>query len=529
MDLSGLLLFIILAINPMGMTMKKAVVIFTGMWLAFGMLTARSQTVEGALEDRLPVVAGQFYPEDKGALTHQLSSYFESLPSVQSYDSVAALVAPHAGYRYSGKVAAAAYQQLDPDRSFINIFILAPSHRVQFKGASLYSKGHYQTPLGQVKVNLDLVNKLIRENDVFSYQQEAHKKEHSLEVQLPFLQHHLNRPFKIVPIITGTHDLSEIREMAGILKPYFNGENLFVISTDFSHYPTYQQARKVDSVTAEAVVQNSPAALIRTIRSNASQEVANLATSMCGWPGMMTLLHMSPHKGSMDVRKLLYQNSGDVTGDHSRVVGYWAMAFIRNHAGMSNTSNMDFQIKEEDKRSLLQIARTTLRRYVREKEVPPVDEQQITEQGKVHTGAFVTLYKDGELRGCVGRFNPNMPLYQVVRDMAVASCSEDLRFSPVEPSELDDISIEISVLTPMRKISSPEEIELGQDGIYIKKGPFAGTLLPQVAEKTGWTREEFLGHCAREKAGIGWEGWKNADVFTYRAIVFHEVEKEKNR
>ena len=529
MNLSGLLLFIILANNPTGMTMKKAVVIFTGLWLAVCMMEARGQTGEGVLEDRLPVVAGQFYPEKKEALTRELISYFESLPSIPSYDSVAALVAPHAGYRYSGRVAAAAYQQLDPERSFTNIFILAPSHRVQFKGASLYSKGHYQTPLGQVKVNLKLVNKLIRENDLCSYRPEAHNSEHSLEVQLPFLQHHLNKPFQIVPIVTGTHDLSEIREMANILKPYFNGENLFVISTDFSHYPAYQSACQVDSVTADAVAQNSPQALIRAIRSNAGKKVANLATSMCGWPGMLTFLYMSPESEQIDVRKILYQNSGDVTGDHSRVVGYWAMAFVRKQAGMSNTSHMDFQIKEEDKRSLLQIARTTLQRYVREKEVPPVDKDQITEQVKVHTGAFVTLYKDGELRGCVGRFNPNMPLYQVVRDMAVAACSEDMRFSPVEPAELDDISIEISVLTPMQKVSSPEEIEMGQDGIYIKKGPFAGTLLPQVAEKTGWTREEFLGHCARDKAGIGWEGWKNADIFTYRAIVFNEQEEENHK
>jgi len=506
--------------------MKQVVFIFTGLWFALSTACAVGQEGDEALKDRMPVVAGQFYPAEKKALNRQLASYFESQPPVNAHDSIAALVAPHAGYRFSGRVAAEAYHQLDPGRRFKNIFILAPSHSVQFEGASLYSKGHYQTPLGQVKVNRELVNRLIRENDIFSYQPEAHKSEHSLEVQLPFLQHHLKEPFQIVPILTGTHDLSEIREMAGLLKPYFNRENLFVVSTDFSHYPAYQAAREVDSVTAEAVTQNNPSALIRAIRSNAGKEVDRLATSMCGWPGMLTLLHMSSQTGQMEVRKIRYQNSGDVTGDHSRVVGYWAMAFLRNQADMSNTSNMDFQITEEDKRSLLRIARTTLQRFVREKEVPPVEQDQVTEQVKVHTGAFVTLYKDEELRGCVGRFNPDMPLYQVVRDMAVAACSEDMRFSPVEPAELDDIRIEISVLTPMRKVSSPEEIELGHDGIYIKKGPFAGTLLPQVAVKTGWSKEEFLGHCARDKVGIGWDGWKNADLYTYRAIVFNEGETD---
>jgi len=508
------------------MKMKQAVFIFTGLWFALCTVGAAGQTGEEALEDRLPVVAGQFYPAEKRALNRQLQSYFESLPPVDPYESIAALVAPHAGYRFSGRVAAAAYAQLDRERSFKNIFILAPSHRQQFKGASLYSTGHYQTPLGRVEVNRELVNKLIDENEVFSFLPEAHKREHSLEVQLPFLQHHLKEPFQIVPIITGTHDLSVIREMANILKPYFNKENLFVISTDFSHYPKYQPAKQVDSATAHAVAQNSPSTLMQAIRSNANKDISNLATSMCGWPAMLTLLHMSSQTEGMDVRKILYQNSGDVTGDSSRVVGYWAIGFIRKQTDTSNTLPMDFQIREEEKRSLLRIARKTLRRFVREKKVPGVDEDPITDQLKVHTGAFVTLYKDGELRGCVGRFNPNMPLYQVVRDMAVAACSEDMRFSPVEEEELDDISIEISVLTPLQRISSPEEIELGEDGIYIKKGPSAGTLLPQVAVKTGWSKEEFLGHCARDKAGIGWEGWMDADVYTYRAIVFNENDIE---
>lgn len=189
---------------------------------------------------------------------------------------------------------------------------------------------------------------------------------------------------------------------------------------------------------------------------------------------------------------------------------------------------MDFQLNEEEKHTLLKIARQTLNSYVREGKVPEVEEDEITGNLKVHTGAFVTLNMQGELRGCIGRFGAEMPLFKVVRNMAVAACSEDARFPPVREEELKDISIEISVLTPLEKISSPDEIELGRDGIYIKKGPYTGTLLPQVAEKTDWNKEQFLGHCARDKAGIGWDGWKDEDteLYAYQAIIFRESNKQ---
>mgnify|MGYP006293686925 CR=1 FL=1 len=450
--------------------------------------------------------------------------FFHAIPEVRQYNHVSAVVVPHAGYRYSGQVAAAAYNQVDPAKQYNNIFILAPSHHQRFAGASIYSEGDYLTPLGRVRVNRDLARKLMRDHSVFRYNRTAHIQEHSLEVQLPFLQHHLEKDFQIVPILTGTHDIGQISEISSALKPYFKEGNLFVVSTDFSHYPTYRDAQRVDAVTADAVVQNQPDLLMQVIRSNARQGIDGLATSMCGWPAMLSLLNITGESsGEIEVQKVLYRNSGDITGDSSRVVGYWALAFIRKQS-VSNNHFMDFHINQEEKRILLGIARRSLKAYVSEGEIPDCTEEEITQNLKVHTGAFVTLYLDGELRGCIGRFNPAMPLYQVVRNMAVASCSEDMRFPPVSEEELDNISIEISVLTPLRRISSSDEIQMGRDGVYIRKGPFAGTLLPQVAQKTGWTREEFLGHCARDKAGIGWKGWEDAEVYTYQAIVFNEAE-----
>ena len=136
----------------------------------------------------------------------------------------------------------------------------------------------------------------------------------------------------------------------------------------------------------------------------------------------------------------------------------------------------------------------------------------------------MTLNEHHQLRGCIGRFDADEPLFKVVQCMAAASASQDYRFSPVEPSEVKNLQIEISVLTPMRKISSIDQFELGKQGIYMKKGNRAGTFLPQVAQETNWTKEEFLGHCAQDKAGIGWDGWKDAELYVYEALVFGEPE-----
>ena len=216
-------------------------------------------------------------------------------------------------------------------------------------------------------------------------------------------------------------------------------------------------------------------------------------------------------------------NSGDspLYGDKDRVVGYFALAIEQSSLAKQNDS---FSLNEEERKLLLQIARQTMEHYVTRGKVPPVDEKALPARLRELSGAFVTLKKEGQLRGCIGRFEATSPLYDVVQQMAVASSTQDSRFEPVETDEFDDIDIEISVLSPMRKISSVDEIVLGKHGIYMKKGFYSGTFLPQVATETGWTLEEFLGHCARDKARIGWDGWKTAELFVYEAYVFGEKE-----
>ncbi len=182
----------------------------------------------------------------------------------------------------------------------------------------------------------------------------------------------------------------------------------------------------------------------------------------------------------------------------------------------------DSILSDTDKKTLLDIARKALKGYYLDKEDAVIDNSMLTENLKEKLGLFVSLYKNGELRGCLGKFQSETPLYESVKEMALSSALNDHRFNPVNKYELDDLRIEISVLTPLKKINSIDEIILGKHGIYIKNGFNSGTFLPQVADKTGWTLEEFLGHCSKDKAGIGWDGWKKASLYTYEAIVFKE-------
>jgi MEMO1 family protein len=493
--------------------------------LFFGSNCSSQEDKSGTgLIDRQPAVAGQFYPADPATLRSDLSKLFAKALPKQS-GVVLAVIVPHAGYVFSGEVAATSFNQLDPDKKYDNIFILASSHRMSFEGASIYNKGDYMTPLGKVKVNIELANRLLKDYPVFNSRAEAHTGEHSLEVELPFLQYKLKTDFRIIPIILGTQSPSTAKKIAEALKPFLNENNLFVISSDFSHYPSYEDARMVDKITATAITMNSPDLLLKTLEDNDSKGVNNLVTSLCGWTSVLSLLYMTEGRKDLAYKAIEYQNSGDskLYGDTDRVVGY--NSIIVEKTG-SSQEKKDFSLDRKDKEKLLEIARNTMEEYVSNGKIPAVDEKTLSPTLIQPFGAFVTLKKDGDLRGCIGRFEAVEPLYKVVQQMAVASATQDSRFPEVAPAEFKDIEIEISVLTPMRKINSIDEFQLGKQGIYMKKGYSSGTFLPQVAQETGWTKEEFLGHCARDKARIGWDGWKDAELYVYEAYVFGEKEEK---
>lgn len=472
---------------------------------------------------RKPAVAGTFYPSDPVKLKSQVESDYQKAGNPRGGSNVAAVIVPHAGYVFSGEVAASAFAQIDQARTYEHIFLIGTSHLVYLKGAAIFNQGNFSTPLGIVDVDVALANKLIKENSVFEDAPEAHTKEHSLEVELPFLQYRLKKPFKIVPIIIGTQSEATCRKIADALKPYFTEKNLFVISSDFSHYPDYAGAEEADKTTGDAIAANSPEKFLRARNSNDLKKIPGLVTSCCGWSSILTLLYLTSDTKGITVQHIDYKNSGDIEfGDHSRVVGYHSFVFKREKQHV--TENTSFSLDAKDKIQLLKLARATIETQLRNQRFTPVDETQLSDALKTPCGAFVTLHKNGQLRGCIGRFKASDPLYKIIQQMASAAAFQDTRFEPVELSEMKDIDFEISVLTPLKRIQSIDEFELGKQGIYIVKGYNTGTFLPQVATETGWSKEEFLGHCARDKAGIGWDGWKDADLYTYEALIFSEKE-----
>ncbi len=471
--------------------------------------------------DRNPAVAGAFYPSDRKELLNSLEGSFNRAKVIFDQQPLAVVV-PHAGYVFSGDVAAAGYKQIDRERKFKHVFIIASSHTMYFEGVSIYTQGDFITPLGKVKVD-EFAKDLDQKYAFINSNPEPHEKEHSIEVQLPFLQYWLKNPFTIVPIVIGGQSQSTCKNLADALAPYFSEENLFIVSSDFSHYPNSSDATESDKLMADAILKNSSSSFVTTKVIDESKGIPGLVTAMCGWTSMLTLLDITENRTDIAYKKILYQNSGDspLYGDKSRVVGYYAICAIKTE---SKVDKNQFSLSEQDKVELLKIARRTIVRYINDGKIDEIDKSKLPANLLVEAGAFVTLKKNGQLKGCIGNFNPEKPLFEVVQFMAIASATQDYRFTPVVSDEISSLEVEISVLTPLKKIKSIDEIVLSKHGIYIKKGSRSGTFLPQVANTPGWTLDDFLGHCAQDKAGIGWYGWKDAELYTYEAIVFEEHE-----
>ena len=476
--------------------------------------------------DRQPVVAGSFYPSGSDKIKSDLSGYFLSCPRPVPGVRVRAIIVPHAGYVYSGHTAAAGFAAVPPDAEIDNIFLIGASHRYAFDGAAVFTSGNMITPLGTVPVNKEIGNKLVKGSRWFITRDDAHRPEHSLEVQLPLIQYHFKKSIKVVPILIGTHDTSVLKSVAAGLEPWFNERNLFVISSDFSHYPSYSDACKADRLTSDAILTGDPGRFIKTINSVEASGMENLATAMCGWSAGLVLLYLTEGGSGLKYRNVEYTNSGDSRyGDRDQVVGYNAIVVEEKvTAARSGSAAVAFALSPEEQKTLLTIAREAISARLKGVKPLPVETARLTPRLREPLGAFVTLTIDDNLRGCIGRFTSPDPLHTVVGQMAVEAAFADPRFPALTAGEYPGIHLEISVLGPMKKITDTNEIIIGKHGIYIKKGLRSGTLLPQVASERGWNVTEFLGYCARDKAGIGWDGWKDKDteIFVYEAYVFGE-------
>ena len=470
-------------------------------------------TMQNLHAARPEAVAGKFYSSNKEELSSQVKGLLHESENF-SKESVSAIIVPHAGYVFSADTASVAYKTLH--KKYKNIFLIGSSHHVNFDGASIYSEGNYKTPLGEVKVNQTIVSKLIESSSLITYSADAHSKEHTLEVQLPFLQTIYGDDLSIVPIIMATSNYETIQKVAQVLKPYFNDDNLFVISTDLSHYPSYEDAKRVDTLTLNGLTKNNSQEFIDAIIKNEKSLTSNLQTSACGWASLLTLLEFTKNQ-DYRYELLKYKNSGDsIYGDKEQVVGYSALRVYKQ--------TDEFFLSEDEKKELLGLAKLSLYEATLKHQKVNIDKDRVSAKLHQNLGAFVTLYRDGNLRGCIGRFEPNQSLYSVVIDMAIAAAQNDTRFEVVKADELDKLDIEISVLTPRKKIASIGEIEIGKHGIYVQKGFQTGTYLPHVATQMNWNAEQFVSSCAKEKAGIEFKSYEELELSTYEAIVF----KEKN-
>jgi AmmeMemoRadiSam system protein B/AmmeMemoRadiSam system protein A len=467
--------------------------------------------------NRQSAVAGTFYPSGAAELQKALDGYFKGLEK-QPATQPLAIIVPHAGYVFSAGVAAKAFSEIDRNAQFEHVFIIGSSHTMHFEGVSVFTLGDFITPLGNVEV--DPLAKELSEKYAFVHNNpKPHLEEHSIEVQLPFLQYWLQNPFKIIPILIGGTSEQTSKQLSEVLEPYLNSNNLFIISTDFSHYPAYSEAITIDKIMADAIAANSATQFLTAKQSIEHKHIANLVTATCGWTSVLALLYITEKNPNVVFKKIAYKNSGDSQyGSKDKVVGYNAIC-----AYPSTSQTLLFS--DADKQALLKLARKTIVDYIVRDTVETLNAANYSPSASVNAGVFVTLRKHGQLRGCIGNFGSNVPLYKNIQTMAISSATKDYRFNPVEADEIPELSIEISVLTPMQRINSDEELVLGKHGIFMKKEGRQGTFLPQVATETGWTKEEFLGHCARDKASIGWDGWRSAELYVYETIIFEEPEK----
>ena len=478
-------------------------------------------TISYAAEVKESDLAGSWYPSSKTELEAQLKSYLDAANPPKVDGNILAIIVPHAGYAFSGPVAAYGYKAAE-DRGIKTVIVLGFSHRKYFDGISIYGGTSWKTPLGEIAIDTEMAQKIISSNPRFKFQKELFDEENSVEMQIPFIQMAL-KDVKIVPIAFGNQDFSDAQAFAPVLAGIVKMRNdcLIVASTDLSHYHPYQDANSIDKHTIDTMS-----------RLNAKEFYGEGKLQICELCGLMPVtaaLLIAEISGYDKIKTLKYANSGDITGDKRRVVGYVSAAIYREATtsqGHQVTSTKEARmLSDAQRKRLLEIARESITSYVRDgkrkvfTEKDPMLNQEM--------GAFVTLHEGGELRGCIGNMVGRGPLYQTVADMAIEAATGDPRFQKLSPGEIDKIGLEISVLSPLKRVKSADEIQIPGQGVIVKSGFSSGVYLPQVATETGWSKEEFLSSLCAHKAGLKPDAWKDpaTELYTFTAEVFGEGEE----
>ncbi len=461
---------------------------------------------------RLAMLAGQFYPEDTTELESMLDEYLKQALSSDIVPQI--VIVPHAGYVYSGRVAAYAFKTLQ-NSGYKRVVLISRSHQQYFDGVAADDSDIWQSPLGGVAVDKDFIKQLTSSASVVKINSGPHAGEHSLEVELPFLQKVLGKGIKIVPLLFGDDNSETSLALADALGEEIDKDTVVVISSDLSHYPKYEDANYLDKKTIEAILTGDSEKFQRKIRELEILQKSGVATLACAEPAIITGLALVKKLG-LEGLLLKYANSGDYFSEtKNRVVGYAALVFYEKSQAPTLTD-----LTEVEQEVALQIARKSLEAAFDEKDYKPQTTSSIFQEKR---GVFVTLKKQGQLRGCIGNFTPDIDLAENIKEMALSAAFGDPRFMPLVKQELKDIEIEISVLSPMKKITDPNLIEVGKHGVYIRKGARGGVYLPQVATELGWDREQFLNSLCQEKAGLNKDCWKDGsiDLYIFTAQVFN--------
>lgn len=485
---------------------------------------------------REPAVAGQFYPTDKNELLQMIDDFLigtglKPVPTLPIAGQPRILIVPHAGYVFSGPTAAYGFKALE-NYKYDNVIILGSSHNYPLEKLALYNGDAVKTPLGEIKINKQLTEQLIADNNFIYADNKIHEPEHSLEVEIPFLQKVLKNDFKLVLGLINSDESKTLQSIADTLAAQITPHTLIIISSDLSHYPNYNDAIYSDTKIIDSILTKDIVKFNNTFNSILLENKPGLDTCACGSSAIKIGMLLAD-KLKLAGTKLHYSNSGDTPnyGDKSRVVGYGAIAFTSlssPYQGEVPTPQMrgraeGFLIAAEQKAALTLALNTlelefglTKEKYEDYKKYPIFSEKR---------GVFVTLRKNNELRGCVGLIEPITELGEAIKEMALSAALNDSRFTPVEKDELKNIKIEISVLTPLQKISDPKkEIKLGRHGVIVRYGSHSGVFLPQVAEETGWGLDEFMSELCSQKAGLPANCWLNpeTEIYTFEAQVMEE-------
>jgi MEMO1 family protein len=477
---------------------------------------------------RPPAVAGQFYTDDPTRLAEQVKAFIEAAETPHISGDIIGLIAPHAGYEYSGAVAGYSYAALE-GRSYSTVILVGPSHRgIPLAGAALSSRAFWQTPLGKVAVNQDVTDKLLAANTSIKLSDLAHAQEHSLEVQLPFLQTVLD-DFSIVPIVLSDFGRHNTLALAEAIASVADEETLLVASTDLSHYPVAESASEVDHIILDAIATLDVDKVYAGDAEQLARGIDNLHCTCCGLGAVVAVMQAAKFLGATEAKVLHYANSADVEPrSANRCVGYGSVLFsgARKPAGdiTGAAATPPTELNEPQQQYLLTLARDTIETFLNQGAVPEI----ATDDPAMHNkrAVFVTLSKNGNLRGCIGQIVARDPLAAAVREAAVSAAVRDQRFSPVVPGELPNIHIEISVLSPFMPVASYEQVEVGKHGVLIKCGRRSGVFLPQVAPEQGWDRTEMLENLCAHKASLPKDAYKDpeTELYVFTAQVFGEEE-----